>query len=58
MKLVAIKMCKNTSIWWEKLKRKRERDGEKKIQTWKKMKKELKRKYISFNYCQDIYLKI
>ena len=58
VKLVAIKMRKSASIWWENLKRQCERNGKKKIQTWEKMKKELKRKYISFNYCQDIYLKI
>ena len=40
------------------MKRQRERDGKKKIETWEKMKKELKRKYLSFNYRQDIYLKI
>ena len=58
VKLVATKMCKNASIWWKNMKRQRERDGKKKIQTWGKMKKELKRKYLPFNYCQDIYLKI
>ena len=58
MKLVAIKICKNDSIWWENLKRQCERDGKKKIQTWEKMEKELKRKCLFFNYRQDIYLKI
>ena len=58
VKLVATKMCKNASIWWKNMKRQRERDGKKKIQTWGKMKKELKRKYLPFNYYQDIYLKI
>ena len=57
VKLVATKMCKNASIWWKNMKRQRERVGKKKIQTWGKMKKELKRKYLPFNYCQDIYLK-
>ena len=51
VKLVAIKMTKNASIWWENLKRKRERYSKKKIQTWTTMKKELKRKYLFFNYC-------
>ena len=58
VKLVAIKMRKNASFWWENLKRQRQRDDKKKIETWEKMKKELKRKYLPFNYCQDIYLKI
>ena len=58
VKFVATKICKNASIWWTNMKRQRERDGKKKIQTWGKMKKELKRKYLPFNYRQDIYLKI
>ena len=51
VKLVATKMCKTASIWWKNMKRQSERDGKKKIQTWGKMKKELKRKYLPFNYC-------
>ena len=39
VKLVAIKICKNAFIWWKNLKRRRERDGKKKIQTWEKIKK-------------------
>ena len=58
VKMVATKMCKNASIWWKNMKRQRGRDDKKKIQTWGKMKKELKRKHLPFNYCQDIYLKI
>ena len=49
MKLVAIKMRKNASFWWENLKRQRQRDDKKKIETWEKMKKELKRKYLPFD---------
>ena len=40
VKLVAIKMRKNASFWWENLKRQRQRDDKKKIETWEKMKKE------------------
>ena len=58
VKLVAIKMCKNGCIWWKNLKRQRERDGKKKIETWEKMKKELKMRYLHTNYRQDIYFKI
>ena len=58
MKLVAIKMRKNASFWWENLKRHRQRDSKKKIETWEKMKKELEMKYLPFHYRQDIFLKI
>ena len=55
--LVAIKTCKNASIRWKNLKRQRERDGKKKIETWDKIKKKLKRRYLPTNYHQDIYIK-
>ncbi|KAK0577396.1 hypothetical protein LWI29_032473 [Acer saccharum] len=58
VKLVAIKLRKHASFWWENLKRQRERDGRSRIFTWEKMKKELKRKYLPDNYRQDIFLKI
>ena len=54
VKLVAIKICKNFCIWWTNLKRQLERDGKKKIETWEKMKKELKMRYLPTNYRQDI----
>ena len=44
VKLVAIKLRMNTSFWWENLMKLREREGKRKITTWDKMKKELKRK--------------
>ena len=33
VKLVAIKMCNNASIWWKNSKRQCGRDGKKKIET-------------------------
>ena len=43
-------------IWWENLKKQREIMGKRLIVSWDKMKKELKRKYLSNNYLQDIFL--
>ena len=58
VKLVTNKIYQNAFIWWENLKRQREIDGKKKIQTWENMKTELKMKYLSFKYHQDLYPKI
>uniref|UniRef100_A0A2N9IVE3 CCHC-type domain-containing protein n=1 Tax=Fagus sylvatica TaxID=28930 RepID=A0A2N9IVE3_FAGSY len=44
VKVVAIKLRKHASIWWEHLKRQREREGRERITTWAKMKRELKKK--------------
>ena len=57
VEFVAIKMCKNAFILWKNLKRQRERDCKKKIETWEKIKKELKIRYLPTIYHQDIYLK-
>ena len=58
VKLVALKLRRNASFWWENLKKQREREGKSKIVTWEKMKRELKRKYLPHNYRQEIFLKI
>ena len=58
VKLVAIKLRRNTSFWWKNLKKLREREGKRKITTWDKMKKELKRKYLPIDYKQEFYHKL
>ena len=50
VKLVAIKLRRNASFWWENLKKLREREGKRKITTWDKMKKELKCNYLPIDY--------
>ena len=57
VKVVAIKLRKHASIWWEHLKRQREREGREHITTWAKMKRELKRKYLPDHYKQDAFMK-
>ncbi|EOX92171.1 Gag-pol polyprotein-like protein [Theobroma cacao] len=57
VKLVAIKLKKHASIWWENLKRQREREGLYKIRTWDKMRRELKRKFLPKHYRQEIFIK-
>lgn len=41
VKLVAIKLKKNASIWWEHVKKQRVREGKPKILSWYKMKKKI-----------------
>ncbi|GKV45251.1 hypothetical protein SLEP1_g52360 [Rubroshorea leprosula] len=57
VKLVAIKLKKHASIWWENLKRSREREGRSKIRTWEKMCRELTRKFLLYRYYQDNFVK-
>ena len=56
MKLVAVKLRKYASLWWENLKRTRVRERRSRIKTWVKMKKELKRKFLPTDYKQNTYL--
>jgi len=46
VKIVAVKLKKQASIWWENLKRKRKCEGKSKIKTWDKMHQKLTRKYL------------
>ncbi|XP_031378325.1 uncharacterized protein LOC116193718 [Punica granatum] len=55
VKLVAIKLKKHASVWWENLKRRREREGKRRIVTYEKMKWELKKKFLPARYKQDIF---
>nr|GFA68994.1 reverse transcriptase domain-containing protein [Tanacetum cinerariifolium] len=52
VKLVAIKLKKNASIWWEHVKKQRVREGKPKILSWYKMKKKMMAKFIPVNYKQ------
>ena len=58
VKIVAIKLKKHASIWWENLKRKREREGKSKIRIWEKMRRELTRKFLPEHYYQDCFLQL
>ncbi len=58
VKLVAIKLKGYASLWWENLKRERNREGRRPIRAWEKMKRELKRRFLSESYRQENYLKI
>ena len=57
VKIVAIKLRKHASIWWEHLKRQRQREGRDHIVTWEKMKRELKKKYLLDHFKKNAFLR-
>lgn len=57
VKLVAIKLKGYASLWWENLKRERNREGRRPIRSWEKMKRELRKRFLSENYRQDNFTK-
>ncbi|KAJ0627391.1 putative nucleotidyltransferase, Ribonuclease H [Helianthus annuus] len=56
VKLVAIKLRKHASLWWEHVRKKRQYEGKAKVVTWEKMKKLLTYKFLPPNHRQDSYL--
>uniref|UniRef100_A0A2N9F7T1 RNA-directed DNA polymerase n=1 Tax=Fagus sylvatica TaxID=28930 RepID=A0A2N9F7T1_FAGSY len=55
VKLVAIKLKSRASAWWEQFQVQRVRNGKRKVQEWVKMKKELQKQFLPFNYMQTLY---
>ena len=45
-------------MWWENLKKQRERDSRERVRSWEKLKKLMKRRFLSDNHKQDLYLKL
>ncbi|KAI3498749.1 hypothetical protein L1887_34530 [Cichorium endivia] len=55
VKVVAIKLRKYASLWWDNVKQKRRQQGKTRIDTWEKMKKLLRAKFLPINYRQDAF---
>jgi len=58
VKLVALKLRKYASTWWDNLVAKRARKGKDKIRSWDQMRNKLKDKFLPPHYLQDHYLKL
>ncbi|GJV87680.1 reverse transcriptase domain-containing protein [Tanacetum coccineum] len=56
VKLVAIKLKKYASLWWEHVQTQRARKGKHKVDTWDKMKRLLRDKFLPVTHKQDAYL--
>nr|XP_011470547.1 PREDICTED: uncharacterized protein LOC105353251 [Fragaria vesca subsp. vesca] len=58
VKMVAIKLTKKASAWWESLRSRREHLGKPKIKRWEKMRKELRKKFLPEDYTKNNFLKL
>lgn len=56
VKLVAIKLHKYASLWWDHVKKQRMQEGKSKVQMWVKMKKLLQTKFLPINHRQEAFL--
>ena len=57
-KIAILKFKDYASLWWENLKKKREREGKERVKSWEKLKKLMKRRFLPDNHKQDLYLKL
>jgi len=58
VKLVALKLRKYASIWWNNVLAKRSRKGKHKIRSWRKMRLKLWAKFLPPHYVQDNFTKL
>ena len=58
VKLVALKLRRYASVWWQNVISSRVRKGKGKIRTWEKMREKLKSKFLPSHYIQDNFLKL
>ncbi|XP_071704568.1 uncharacterized protein [Rutidosis leptorrhynchoides] len=56
VKLVALKLKKHASLWWDHVKRQRALDRKSKIESWDKMKKLMRGMFLPKNHRQDAFL--
>ncbi|KAK1407938.1 hypothetical protein QVD17_39566 [Tagetes erecta] len=56
VKLVAIKLKKYASLWWAHVQKQRLREGKYKVESWDKMKRLLRSKFLPVNHRQEFFL--
>ncbi|XP_071739767.1 uncharacterized protein [Rutidosis leptorrhynchoides] len=56
VKLVAIKLKKHASLWWDHVKKQRATARKSKVESWDKMKKLMQRKFLPDNFRQEAFL--
>lgn len=53
--LVATRFKGRASTWWQQLKQKRAREGKEKISSWEKLKKQMRKSFLPYNYTRTLY---
>nr|GEY60934.1 RNA-directed DNA polymerase [Tanacetum cinerariifolium] len=56
VKLLAIKLRQHASLWWDHVNKKRRIEGKSKVESWEKMKKLMKAKFLPKNHRQEAFL--
>nr|GEZ72250.1 reverse transcriptase domain-containing protein [Tanacetum cinerariifolium] len=56
VKIVAIKLQQHALLWWDHVYKRRRIEGKSKVETWEKMKKLMKAKFLPENHRQEAFL--
>ncbi|GJY50196.1 reverse transcriptase domain-containing protein [Tanacetum coccineum] len=56
VKLVAIRLKKSASLWWDHVQNQRYRKGKHRVESWDKMKRLMEKKFLPVTHKQDSYL--
>ncbi|GJZ17974.1 reverse transcriptase domain-containing protein [Tanacetum coccineum] len=56
VKLVAIRLKKSASLWWDHVQNQRYREGKHRVESWDKMKRLMKKKFLPVTHKQDSYV--
>lgn len=56
VKIVAIKLRKYASVWWERVKRQQNHEGKSKVCSWEKMKRPMRKKFLPAHLRQETFL--
>ena len=56
--MAELKLTSYASLWFEGLQKTRRKDGKARIDTWRKLKRELKNRFVPHDYGQNNYLKL
>ncbi|PWA39937.1 reverse transcriptase domain-containing protein [Artemisia annua] len=56
VKLVAIRLKKSASLWWDHVQNQRYREGKHRVKSWDKMKRLMEKKFLPVTHKQDSYV--
>ncbi|GJX91372.1 reverse transcriptase domain-containing protein [Tanacetum coccineum] len=56
VKLVAIRLKKSASLWWDHVQNQRYREGKHRVESWDKMKRLMEKKFLPVTHKQDSYV--
>ncbi|KAL2900289.1 hypothetical protein RDABS01_025371 [Bienertia sinuspersici] len=57
-KVAECKLAGYASLWYENLKKKRHKEGRERTITWRHFRKHMRKKFVSADYIQDLYIKM